>query len=286
MMSTSKAWVVVEGKSVDAPFYEALLKESVDIGEIEMIEIEDIEISGVSAGGKKSALKAHEYFRNEGTLHQVNNSTTVDWLFFLDRDDEDFTSTLVQSKHIIYTNHADVEAEVMANVDVGRAVAAAYSLPTAVARSVPFGDILNDLALLWSTWIALRLTACGCEVGNARYAQESQVNLAPYGPEDPTMISAVISSGKASAGPIDWGLWESRASAFVASRVASKELGRSVKGKWIPNYVDHLVRKELSAVRSLPRVSPSHLLSVSVTLLDAGQSWADDYHTQIRALIT
>ena len=285
-MSKSRFWVVVEGKSVDAPFYEGVLSQMVPLDDIEIIKIEDIEMEGMAAGGKGSALKAFRYFEANGTLRQVNRSTTVDWLFFVDRDDDDFLESIVESNHLIYTHHADVEAEVMANADLTTAVATSYSIPTAVARTVGLSDPGAVLAKIWKDWISLRLASCACAYGGARFAQESKVNLEGYGEHDPNLSAAIVVAAQGVVGEAVWDKHHSAAESFIAERLRVGALGRSVKGKWVPLYVSFLVQQKLKDRYSLPMVSRAHLLSVSVGKLDFSEEWAKYYRDKIGALLT
>lgn len=283
-MSKTRAWAVVEGKSVDAPFYDGVMSEIFGDREFEIIGAEDIEIDGVSAGGKSSIVKAFRYFEGEDSLRQSNNSTTVDWIFFLDRDDDDFQRKVIESPHVVYTAHADVEAEVLSSTDITQVVSMAYSLPKAAVREAALGNPLVDLGRLWQQWITLRLTVGICGAGGGRFSQTSQVNSPVYGEFDERLFTAIIDRSSAEVGEAVWETHFAVAERYVADRVRVGDISKCVKGKWVPTYVAHVLRMALEDRYYIPKVSSAHLLSVGVARLDFSASWADHYREHLGEL--
>ena len=185
-MSRNRLFLLVEGQDVDSRFYDQLLRSSgqldsngyvVQLGEL-------VSIGGSVAGGKRHLEKLHDYFRTHGQLKQSNSSNDRLIAFALDKDLADISGRMKRSAHVVYTQHADAEAEIFAHCRLKKTVAAALSLTSADARALvrKLGDPLDGLASIWSDWLGLcfRVEGTSSRCG-VKISRPSKVNDPLYG---------------------------------------------------------------------------------------------------------
>ncbi|GAA1791015.1 hypothetical protein GCM10009748_27290 [Agromyces lapidis] len=209
--------------------------------------------------------------------------------FFLDRDDDDFGSALVQSDHVIYTKHSDIEAEIFANGDAYRAVATAFGLAYADVRRVGerVGEPLSALATLWRDWIRLRLIAMACDTGaGARFAQTSKIHAGAYGTLDDRALESLT---KELSKGVDQAKWETdlaRVDAHINAAFVTSQQGTLVKGKWIAGYLRYVVKAGLPDEQIRTNVRDHSIIVACLSSIDFdGGSLAAYYKPQIaRAL--
>ncbi|WHE36411.1 hypothetical protein [Microbacterium sp. BDGP8] len=281
-MGKARLWAVVEGKEFDTPYYERLLSESIE-GEVRIMRAEDLVVDGVSAGGKSHVKKVFDLFESQGALTQRNNNTRIDVMFFMDRDDDEFLSKLVNNDHVHYTTHADVEAEIVAYADHAEAVSIAFSLPRTLARRIPLADSMSELAQLWEEWITLRIASARAEWSDTRFAQKSGINVPLDGPVDQDRVDAICAR-VVTACP-NWEDIRGEAARHYASKQLSGEAQHLVKGKWMPWLLIRKVRAGVSDPRSLPTVSESYLLGILLANIDFKADWAEKTRIAVRVAL-
>ena len=277
-MGRSRAWAVVEGSRHDMPFYEAITL-AAGADRVELIRAEDLEIDGTASGGKHHSLKIFEVLRDLDKLSQTNKETAVDVIFFLDRDDDDYTGDLKSHSHVVYTRHSDVEAEIMANTDMTRALSSTYSLSSAQIERVGLKDAAGLLAALWSDWIALRLASAECQWSATRFSQPSHVNQPLYGRASNGAVDEIcVRAARSTAG---WEKALERAQNHVASSLAEGDGALLIKGKWLPQFVDWRIRQTLAAETSIIRVDNHTIVATCLLALDFQADWARHYADQL-----
>lgn len=271
-MSRFRVWAVVEGASRDVPFYESLLVQGAHCDSVSVIQASDLEVDGSCSGGKSHSLKIFRALQGLNGLEQENNATIIDVIFFLDRDDDDYLGLLETDPHVAYTSHADVEAEIASHTCLQAAVAHAFSISrTDAERAIP-GSAISDLANIWSEWIALRLAAEECDWGGARFAQSSKINVPKFGEVDPE-LQVKVCTEITKEDPDGWRDALERARAHVFGLMASGKGARLVKGKWLTEYIAHLVASDFSGERPVPKVSRDQFMSTCSVSVDYEKVW-------------
>lgn len=281
-MGRTRAWAVVEGKDFDTPFYEALLSQAAPDAMVEIVLAELISVDGKTAGGKSHVRKLYELASQRDALRQSNKFTTVDVIFFMDSDDDRFGENLIEDAHVFYTEHADVEAEIIAHADLDRALPMIFGLPSQLIRKLDISHPEISLAQIWRDWIVLRLAASRCAWGDQRFAQRSTVNVDKYGAVEPSLIEAICARP---AQMIDgWSEYLTAADAYVKNAEESGSQGQLVKGKWLPHYLSWLVQKGTTP-RPLPPATDRNVIGVCLATVDFEADWAAPYTERLRDLI-
>ena len=87
-MSSVKLFVIVEGRKVDRPFYDRILRNlgGLDEADFEICLAEDIELSGKAAAGKRHALALFSEWQRKQVLVQSNSIGTRIIAVAVDRD--------------------------------------------------------------------------------------------------------------------------------------------------------------------------------------------------------
>lgn len=281
-MGKARLWAVVEGKDFDTPYYERLLTPVVG-DRTRIMLAEDLEVDGTSAGGKTHALKIFKLFESEGALRQENKATAVDVMFFLDKDDDSYTQKTVISDHVVYTEHSDIEAEIVARADPAEAVSVAFGLPREVASGIEMGSLMRDLAEMWDRWIILRLASAKAGWSDTRFAQKSRINVPMHGPVDDARVDTICA--RVIAACPDWKTVYSEAEEYFADAKSAGQHGQLVKGKWVPWLLIKRVRDSAPTGRSLPTVGEPYLLGALLMSIDFAAQWAEPVREKIRLVL-
>jgi len=281
-MSRSRLWVIIEGKTHDAPFYENLLRDGAQ-QTVTFLEAEDLEVDGVAAGGKAHGLKVIDRLGALGALEQQNKRTKIDFVLFADRDDDDYRGTLRQDAHVVYTRHADVEAEILAWADLARTTAQTFSVPRMAAAGATRKNYHRTLADLWETWITLRLTSVAVGWSDTRFAQESLINAPKYGPADPALVQRV--TARAAHENANWGVELQRAKHQFEAEQQSGAHGRRVKGKWLSPFIVNEVKEKLAANRKPVQVHATTYISSAIAHVNYARCWSVVYKPQLRVIL-
>lgn len=280
-MDKKELWAVVEGAYRDTPFYDGLLNSLLDRANYTIILAEQISVDGIVAGGKDHVLAVAELLQGDDVLRQENSETRTSVVFFVDKDDDDAHLERRHPPHVIETEFSDVEAEIVCRADKVRAISASYSLFPDPSWVSEVSTAEHRLAHEWKDWIELRLAAAICQSRGARFAGLPPTHSLKYGELDSDRIARLASKiADTNAG---WIEARHRARQLIESRAKANELPRLLKGKWLPGYLDHLVRS--STGRALPRVSPDHLMSTLLLTIDFSADWAEYFRDRISRLI-
>ncbi|KQP53967.1 hypothetical protein [Agreia sp. Leaf283] len=283
-------FVLVEGRDHDRPFYERLLSKYPPAASsgFTIRLVEDLKLDGVSAGGKPFAHKLFDYFDANGYLNQRNSVGPRQIVFMLDKDFEDFEPQPRSSPHLIATESADVEAEILRTGKLRKSLAATYGLTKAMVRDVAPNntDPFTDLGLRWERWLQARATSCSCGLpGAAKYGNLSQINRDIFGPLDSalesvlfTHIGAAVLAASAQADALT-------AQTEVTTRLASDRAHELIKGRWLSKYFAYLVKTQLSGLTIKNGVAPDALVGVALATVDFKGSWTTHYRQRLDALL-
>jgi hypothetical protein len=296
MGGPSQIFVLVEGRANDRVFYDRVVR-SIEhmknwehyVNLVEQIEFEE---EATPAGGKNAAYRLFEYYQQKNLLVQSNNNSSGGIVFALDRDYDSLVGTGLESPHIIYTRLADVEAEILINGDIKRALESAFSLDSK-AIEIIVKDLVNPadhLALLWREWLTLLVAVLRhkLEVG-FNYAKGPAVNASGkrFCKVEEVVLKdlkdAIIRelSEKYSEDAEDI---MSNVEADVDTMFALGEQSSLIKGKWLAAFIHDWVRDR---AHSLTVIVPHQdtIARCGVETLDYDGSWMDYYNRKFLSLI-
>ncbi|MEV0576500.1 hypothetical protein [Streptomyces sp. NPDC050392] len=293
-ISQDSLFVVVEGKDLDARFYDQICASSGKIEaagyQIWLAEQLKDDDTGSSAGGKKAVLAHFDYFKAAGKLTVPTSSGKHSIAFMVDRDNEDVSGGRRRSPHVVYTDMFDVEAEIFVHGSDEEALAGMLSLDSASATQLA-SDLdgwIADLANSWREWITLctiaKAAGAGCDVG---FGRESWLNKPKYGSVETAKLAAaenkVSTSTRHSAQ--DFNVISSRIKTRINIYYAKGDGRRLIKGKWLPSYLMHRVKAHfgtapVSYKGAADAVSRAYLATCNFT-----EKWANYYSDRLEPLV-
>lgn len=284
-MGNAKLWILVEGKSNDAAFYDRLAETLLPASDYSVRAVEEITLDEKQAGGKKQSLKLLDYWDKNNELKQVAKSGQKAIILAVDRDFDDFERSRLPHAHLLYTRAADVEGEVLMNSDLRDVAAASYSIPrTELPPEVHHNgfNTFEALGTLWFDWIALRVCACRSNsLPGVRHGGKSEVNTDTFGPVDKTKLSSFHSALIASSD-----ISEEQRLAIVDEVAVIRERGKLpllVKGKWIETYVWKIVQ---SVTFPHPASIKADVLTrTAIAKLNYQGSWAAYYRNAFNTVL-
>lgn len=181
-ISKHNLFVFVEGQNNDPYFYDKLCKSVCASKDINYIIHEARQLPG-DTGGKNKLLTFFEYL-NENSLLVIDFlGKKKTFVFFIDKDIDDFLGRQINSRHIIYTKYYTIENHLFADGDLLEAIAAAASL----SENLVF-DILGDYeswrkntASAWKDWIKISLFARKYDIScDCNFKTQSKINKPLY----------------------------------------------------------------------------------------------------------
>jgi len=195
-----------------------------------------------------------------------------------------------RSRHVVYTEHYDVQNYIFMHGDLRTGAAAAAS----VAPECLSTDLSDSAAWcihaagLWQDWVSLCLRiledGINCE---ANYRVDSRVQTRPSEPTDPVLHEALICS-IARRASIPVALFRERlaVTARKVERYFRKEQHhRLFKGKWFTTIlVDEIDRA--MAGRPYDRTGLARRIPCAVAAtLDFSEPWADHFRNAVQAVV-
>jgi hypothetical protein len=290
MSSRTQLFVLVEGRELDRPFYERVLRSNPNarLHGFSVRLVEDIELDGRSAGGKPFALALYKRFLDRQQLSQSNGLRENRIVFMMDRDYSDYDKNKFGESHIILTQGADVECEILRNGKIRKSAQAHYGLTrTHAASALPRNvEALSRLAQHWERWITLRAVSVAiASQQSTRYGGVSQVHQDGFGDFDAlkarslkaSLVTEALTAGKEA---------DVLAAEYnVRLRLSSEGEHTLIKGRWLAKYIEYLIRQKLSAETVSRGAKPDGLAAVCLGTLSFRNNWASYYHTQIDAML-
>jgi len=289
-MGSNRVWLIVEGRVSDRPFYERLLAAHPDARDAgySIRLAEEIELEGRTGGGKPFALKLFDFFDREGLLVQHANEGPKSIAFALDRDLDHLSPDARTSDFVFYTSYADVEAEILLNGDLQRALGSAFSLDSERVREViPSGESIgSSLAELWREWIIFGAVAVGCAIQSEfRYGRPSKINTGTYGQVDQTKRDRLRSDLEARLAAEGRADELARLEQDVLSIFDAGDGHLLVKGKWLATYAEHRLRIGLSDVPIEASVQVGTVTKTCLETLNFEDGWAGRFHSFVDDLL-
>lgn len=301
-MGKARIWILVEGRSHDRAFYEHVA--STILGDEEQYRLrlaETVELNGVAAGGKAHALKLYDHFLATNLLRQESKSGDRSMLFALDQDLDQLSNKVrADSPHLVYTRTADVEAEILAHVDLVRVVAVVFGIPRRdVAKLMgSTQEILEDLTRLYCDWIiegAIRLCSLEAhwrmlpqDLQSWRFSDLSRFNWSPssgdFDQADMDLIETVQREFNKAAAVACCSDEVRLLRETLTEYASSGKLWRFLRGRWIAKFVTMRGKQRLSGLLAEAVGSPTVVTKVALSLLPEDGPAIDHYAKKLRAL--
>ncbi|MFJ8362760.1 hypothetical protein [Streptomyces sp. NPDC093984] len=292
-ISQDSLFVIVEGKDLDARFYDRICGSSAKVEaagyQVWLAEQLKDDVTGVAAGGKKAVLAHFEFFKASGKLTVTSSSGKRSMAFMVDRDNEDVSGGKKRSPHVIYTDMFDVEAEVFIRGSDQEALAGILSLDSASVSQLvtDLSGWVMDLADAWREWITLcviaKATGAGCDVG---FGRESWVNNPKYGAVEAVKLAAaaqkVATSTRRSA--TEYSAISSRVRRRINSCYSKGHGYRLIKGKWLAPYLMHRVKSHFGSAPVSYKSVEDSLARAYLAACDFREMWADHYRDRLELL--
>ncbi|MFF5334145.1 hypothetical protein [Streptomyces sp. NPDC013181] len=293
-ISQDSLFVIVEGKDLDARFYDRVCDSSAVIGvsgyQIWLSEQLEDDSTGVAASGKKAVLAHFEYFKSVGKLTVHSSIGKHSIAFMVDRDNDDMSGGKKRSPHVIYTDMFDVEAEVFVHGSDEEALAVIFSLDKASAGQLArdLSGWVADLANTWKEWITLCVVAkaagAGCDVG---FGRESWVNNPKYGTAEAVKLAAAEKKVATSArrNPSEYNSISARVRKRINSCYTKGNAHRLVKGKWLAPYLVHRVKLHFGEAPVGYRGAEEYVARAYLATCDFREKWATHYRNRLESLL-
>ncbi len=287
-MSSTALFVFVEGKQSD-PYFYARICETTSTLTLQYEICQAQQLPG-GAGGKQALLCFFDFLRKRKALITSLGGQDTTCIFFLDKDVDDLQHKMKRSKHVVYTEHYDVQNYIFMHGNLLIGAASAASIDPARLHGQ-----LNDApawclraAMRWREWISLCLRiledGISCE---ANYGVASRVQTRPSGPTDATLYASMTGNLARRCGlPVAVFRQRLATTSKKVDRYLSKgEYHRIFKGKWfapiLADQIDAIMAGQPYDSNGLAGRLPS---SVAATL-DFREAWADHFRNGIRNVI-
>lgn len=162
-MGSAHVAVLVEGR-VDRLFFDQLVSHELAARPALTALIRTAREVMAGAGGKKALLSYYDYLRRRSALVTELGGKKTSILICLDKDLDDLTGTRRRSRHVIYTEHFDVESYLFLHGDLVSATSAATTLDRVTIDSVlaPAVTWTRRVSMRWREWVAI----CVFEITN------------------------------------------------------------------------------------------------------------------------
>lgn len=156
-MSATQLFVFVEGKQCDPYFFAGVC--SVTLNHHVTYEISTARQLPGNSGGKQTLIAFFNFLRERKSLISDLDGKRTACVFFLDKDVDDLQRRKRRSRHVIYTQHYDVQNYIFEHGNLVTGASAAASIDPRKIES-QFSDAsgwCKHAASLWRDWVALCL---------------------------------------------------------------------------------------------------------------------------------
>ena len=288
-ISTNDVFVFVEGKTSDRFVYSSIITPVCAARRFKVQTVLAEEL-GSGTGAKPTLVRFFRYLAQSGSLLDEFKGKRTLAAFFLDKDVDDVLGVMVDSNHVVYTLHYDIENDIYRNGDLAKAAAAAASFDQATV-SAGLGDPevwRRTRAELWREWVKLCLitrvldTNCECNFG-----VQSRINTSAAGAVDPGLIDRYRKAIQAAAGVQDavFARVEKRVSRIVDWLYARGAYDRVFKGKWYSCFLSRDVERIAAGRPYDARGLEPRLLTAVAATLDFRGAWADYFRGRMEELL-
>jgi|GEM_PF-2542514 len=245
------------------------------------------EVNPDRGSGKTSLLAQHEYLTGTNSLVIDRGTDKHISIFFLDKDIDDVSQTLVECPHVIYTEHYGLENYLYLHGNLVQALCCGAALDTNSVKLADNKTWTETAIQSWKDWVALCLLMRKAAPGmGPNYSiSESPIHNGPYGTVNSTTETTFISrlAGKAGCSN-DTILTEYENWKQVVSVAIQEGRGNHFfNGKW---YGAFLVgdAKRIAAGRDLPSGFENRLESILLSSLKYDEPWTSTLCSKIKNL--
>lgn len=287
-MSRSQVILFVEGKS-DTYFYGKVAESvcrpaGISYGLCMAQELPE------GSGGKKALITWFKLLRRRSLLINSFKGKTTVFIFFLDKDVDDFLRKQYRSDHLVYTKYYDVESHIFKEGNLGEIAAAHASIDPQLFLAT-FGsneDWRQRVAEHWKCWVKLCLFAQKRDItGECNYSVRSPINNPLHGPVDLSAYSRRLKTLELRSG-LSTEKFKStfrRLSKLVDDLYNSREYDRVFKGKWYAP----LLTTQIKEITGIPpqhfQALPDLLPKMVIVTLDFNLHWAEHFKKPLQKLM-
>lgn len=287
-MSRFSVFAFVEGKDVDPNFFARVCHSVCRPRGLECQVRTARELPG-GAEGKQRLVSFYRYSSRRRTLRFTFNGKLRVLVFFLDKDVDDITRRRCRSKHVIYTEHYDVQNYLFRHGDFVNAVSAAASLdPNEISEHRIFtsGWCLSA-ARRWKEWIVLCLFSVLYADGRVvNYGSVSKVNSPANGALDQSrynqQVLALRQASQLSQAQFERGV--RKLTGKIEEHFARGNHDLVFKGKWYAKLLEDDL-KDAFGNRGYFQNFRQKVVSALIISLDFRQPWADYLRTCVASVI-
>ncbi|MGY9064612.1 hypothetical protein [Streptomyces sp. CAS3] len=284
-MSSTEFFAYVEGNHTDGYVHGTNCDNALTSIKVSYEVIPANRLPGGDSGGKTRLKEFFEELKRSGALAGTFQGKTTVVVFFMDKDVDDATGSLISSNHVFYTEFYDAENHVFHEGDVARAVASACSLPPNWCRAT-FGDKglwQENAARNWIDWVKLCFSSKISRMASeTNYGRPSPINDPPHGPVNEEALSGLEKKlhKKLRANCND------SCTSWVSSRqrvdtlYKLRQWDQVFKGKWYA----HILAAEVTA-RAPYAIDTKHLASTLVKQVASTMTFTSLWAKQTQARI-
>lgn len=158
-MTGADTVLFVEGKENDTFYYQEIVRRYEEkTGRLVELryatELPNAALGRGGAGGKRPLVRAAAFLEKWRAHQTIGLPADKEIAFCVDKDVDEIEGKIVHLRGLIYTRLHSVENHLVVNVDINRALAAAFSTSTQqVAAKLQGAGSLESLARNWRDWV-------------------------------------------------------------------------------------------------------------------------------------
>jgi hypothetical protein len=287
-IASKDLYIFVEGKQSDRFFYSRICETIPDLSSRYEICIAE-QLPG-GAGGKQSLLGFHDFLRKRKELATSLGGKRKATLFLIDKDLDDLQHRMIRSRHVVYTEHYDVQNYIFMHGDLRTGAASAASLDPA-RLSADLGNApawCRRACERWREWIALCLCMTEDRIScEANYRVISPVQTRLSEPTDAALYET-LTRNIACRVHIPLAQFRQRIEATTrkVDRYFSNGLHHRIfKGKWFSAILADQIDITMAGLPYDRNGLASRLPSVIAATIDFTEPWADHFRNSLQGVI-
>ncbi len=286
-ISSHNLFVFVEGQTHDPYFYDKLCKSVCKSKNIKYVVNDAKQLPG-ETGGKTKILNFFGHLEENSLLTIDFGGIKKTFVFFVDKDIDDFLGERINSPHLIYTKYYTIENHLFANGNLAEAIAAAASLSENLASEIlgKSDDWRKNAAFAWIDWIKISLFARKYNVScECNFRTQSRINEPLYKKTiNQKTYEYYLDLLQKRTGFSDDVFHQkfSELAALVDNLFSQGEYDLLFQGKWY----SYFVVEEIKHLRSNVNGLHGKLESTLLVTLDFEKPWANHFVEQLNNVVS